>query len=169
MRPGEFERRHDGDAAAHTALWLGKFNPSGVKSHNIFPLTRCGKLKASLGPQRATPSDECGMVNDERRAIFNPSFLIPHSSLLTLPVFLQQQLLDAVGVQAVVEREVAEHYEDGVVRVFAVLCRPSPDSGRQLPDARDEAAAVFREASERLVQVNREQLAVEPPRGGGEG
>src|SRR5438045_9641888 len=103
-------------------------------------------------------NDECGMMSDELKdsSGFHSSLIIPHSSLLTLPVFLQQQLLDAVGVQAVVEREVAEHYEDGVAGVFAVVGRPPPDFGRQLTEARDEAAAVFGEAPERLVQVNRE-------------
>src|SRR5947209_8961210 len=100
---------------------------------------------------------------------FHSSLITPHRSLLIIPVFLQQQFLNAVGVQAVVEREVAEHYEDGVVRILAVLCRSLPDFGRQFSQTRDEAASVFREAFECFVEVNREQLAVGPLRGRVEG
>src|SRR5262245_50749219 len=58
------------------------------------------------------------------------------------PVPVEQQLLDAIGVEEIVKGDVPEHDEDGVVAVLPVLGGLLPFRRRQLADPGDEALAV---------------------------
>jgi len=42
------------------------------------------------------------------------------------PLFIEQELLDPIGMKEVVKSEMAKHDEHGIVAILAVLCRASP-------------------------------------------
>lgn len=110
----------------------------------------CRDVRLDVTPR--TPRTEADShLNRTHRSRSRPS---------CLPVTPEEQFLDSVGVQEIVQRQVAKHDEHRVRAVLAVLGSARPVPGRELLQPRDETRAIRNVAVQCLREVHAQQQIV---------